>query len=299
MGKNNINQGCNSIDSQTVAYALIGKPVHQSLSPLLYNAAFRHCGLNRCYLAFGVEPDLVRAVIEGVRSLGYGGLNVTSPHKETVLPYLDKVSDEATLVRSVNTIVNRDGLLHGHTTDGPGFCRFLREEAGMEVPAQKVLLVGAGGASRAIAFALAREGAASVTIANRTLSRAQEAAELIGKHTQLKDVRAVPLKENELREELKTASVVINGLAFDEENLIKIFTGFAESGSVPGGSIFADLRYSPGETELMKLFRRAGGQAFNGKGMLLWQAVLAFELFTEDIKDIEVPVDVMRRTINI
>ncbi len=288
------------INSQTTAFALIGKPVHHSLSPLLHNTAFQHCRLNCCYLAFEIEPESVSRAMEGVSALGLGGLNVTSPYKEDVIPYLHEISPEAKLIQSVNTIVNHKGKLFGYSTDGPGFCRFLREDTETGGGAgHSALIIGAGGAARAVAFALAGEGVKAITIANRTVSKAREMANLIRDNTALKNPRAVSLREDVLGQELKKATLVINCLAFDAHALKNILSGDDTNTNTNTNEkmcTFVDLRYSPENTELMELFRRRGGQAYNGKGMLLWQAVMAFELFTEGV---EAPVEEMRRAINI
>lgn len=307
----------NAINSQTTAYALIGKPVHHSLSPLLHNTAFHYCRLNCCYLAFEVAQDSLQHTLDGVRALGFGGLNVTSPHKEAVIPYLDKVSPKAELIQSVNTIVNRNGKLAGYSTDGPGFCRFLREDtAAGGAEGQNVLMIGAGGAARAVALALAEEGVNALSVANRTVAKARELINLIGDNTKLKNCRAVSLEEDVLRREMEDANLIINCLAFDEGPFKNVLTGYvsgnddrntddnsgsggrnknrADGSRKLSGGTFVDLRYSPEITELMDLFRRGGGQAYNGKGMLLWQAAMAFALFTGGIK---APVDKMRRVI--
>lgn len=287
------NSPLSNIDARTVPYGLIGDPVRHSLSPQLYNSAFDHHRLNCCYLAFEVDAQNLSAAVNGLRALGIGGFNVTAPYKEEIISFLDEVSREATLVRSVNTVVNHRGSLQGYTTDGPGFCRFLKEDCGEDLSTDRVLVIGAGGAARAVAFSLAFEGIQSMVIANRTLSNARELARLLEAETSIAEVQATTLEKVALEKEISAADLVVNSLAFDVPEVLEAIEEVGRNNGLKAG-LLVDLRYNPEVTEMMKNYERQGGRVHNGKGMLFWQAVMAFEHF---FPDLEAPVEVMRRAV--
>ncbi|MEO5656791.1 MAG: shikimate dehydrogenase, partial [Nitrospiria bacterium] len=153
--------------------ALFGDPVAHSRSPQMHNAAFRALKLDYCYVPFAVSPRALRTAVGGIRALGIVGANVTIPHKEVVIPYLDELSEEARLIGAVNTIHHDRGRLVGHNTDARGFLRAFREDTEVSVRGGRFLVLGAGGAARAVVMALALGGAKGVTVANRSSSHAQ------------------------------------------------------------------------------------------------------------------------------
>ena len=180
----------------TAKLGIIGYPIGHSISPVFQQAALDHCGIDASYQAFEVSPDQVGQFIQDLRMPDVMGINVTVPHKEAVVPHLDEVDDWATSAGAVNTIVNRDGRLTGHNTDGSGFLRALREEHGFAPRGHRVLVLGAGGAARGVVLALVREQVAGLIIANRTLDRAERLADLA--RSQGTDCRAIPLAGNDL-----------------------------------------------------------------------------------------------------
>ncbi len=283
------------LDSRTVAFALLGNPVSHSLSPLMYNAAFTYCGLNCCYLAFTVESHSLSSAVDGIRAMGWGGFNVTAPHKEAIIPYLDGISEEAEFIRSVNTVVNREGSLYGYTTDGVGLCRFLQEDSRVFPEKHRVLLLGAGGAARAVAFSLVKRGIKGITIANRNRGKAEDMADMLKKNFPLTDVRVIYLLAESLEKELADNTLIINTLNFDAPPLIEAIISYGEKRANMGKRFMVDLRYNPEKTALMQKFCHYGGEAYNGKGMLWGQAVHAFEYF---IPHMEAPADVMRLALN-
>src|SRR5215475_6106129 len=160
-----------SLDGQTMLYGIFGYPIGHSLSPLMHNTAFVHYGIQAIYLPFAVQPAHLELAVKSIAALQMGGVNVTIPHKQAVLAWLDELSPEARLIGAVNTIHLRDGSLHGYNTDGVGFLR-AHEEAGSEdVAGRTVLLLGAGGAARAIAVQLCLAGIRRLYVANRTMAR--------------------------------------------------------------------------------------------------------------------------------
>ncbi len=278
------------VDAKTRLYMLFGNPVSHSLSPALHNAGFQALNLNCIYLACPVEPDMVGAAVSGIKALAAGGANVTSPHKEAVIKHLDEISAEAEALNSVNTIINRDGSLYGTSTDGTGFIKALQEwEPGAE-KARPALIVGAGGAARAAAHALAVDGGGSIYIANRSPGKARAAAGMLRRWASIERCVAVDLEEAALERALAECRLVVYCLPHDAPELINALGG---TGRSQAGKMFYDLRYSPERTAVMEAFEQAGGRAANGLAMLFWQAVYAFELFTGR----QAPVEDMRRAI--
>ena len=173
-----------TIDSHTILYGVFGDPIRHSRSPIMLNRAFQEAGINAVYAAFHVRPEELGDAVRGIRALGYRGINVTIPHKVEVMQYLDEIDEGARIVGAVNTIVNEAGKLIGYNTDGIGYVRSLKEETGIELKGKSVLLLGAGGAARGVAYALAKEGAGRIYIANRTKERALELADTISAFTE-------------------------------------------------------------------------------------------------------------------
>ncbi|HEU0021332.1 MAG TPA: shikimate dehydrogenase, partial [Dehalococcoidia bacterium] len=157
----------------TSVLGIIGFPIGHSISPVFQQAALDHCGIDATYRAWEVSPDQAGDFVTGLRRAEVLGINVTVPHKEGVIPYLDEVDDWAAEAGAVNTIVNREGRLIGHNTDGYGFLRALREGGGFQPQGRRVLILGAGGAARGVVLALVREGISRLLVANRTLPRAE------------------------------------------------------------------------------------------------------------------------------
>lgn len=262
----------------------MGFPVEHSLSPAMHNAAFRRLGLDYCYVAFSVRPDGLEDAIRGVRALGLRGVNVTVPHKERVVPLLDEVDDEAALIGAVNTVVNDQGVLRGFNTDGRGFMQSLAE-AGIAAAGKRALLIGAGGAARAVGASLCRE-ASEVILYNRDRARAAS----------LRD-RLSALKGN--------VSVVDGSALADGAFLssVDIIINATPLGLSPGDPLplepsllsarhaVCDLLYK--ETPLLRAAAQQGCRTLDGRGMLLWQGAYAFELWTGT----QPPVEVMRETL--
>ena len=254
---------------------IIGNPVAHSLSPIMHNEAFRHQRMNCVYSAFPVAPEDLRAAIEGVRALGFLGVNVTIPHKEAVLEYLDEVAPTARQVGAVNTIVNRSGRLIGYNTDGWGFISSL-EEAGVKPAGRPAVVLGAGGAARAVAVHLALAGVRSLTITNRTLSRAEALAEAVRKVAPELPIRAVQAQSQAERQALTEDGLVVNctSLGMHPETG---GTPVAEINLLPQNAVVYDTVYVPEETRLLKEARMRGLTAIGGLGMLVHQGACAWE----------------------
>lgn len=278
------------ISARTRLYALIGDPVDQSLSPAMHNACFRALRLNSVYLALRVAREGLADAIKGARALGVAGFNITHPHKVEAVPLLDELDPTAKLVGAVNTVKNVGGKLVGYNTDGEGALRALEQEIG-KLEGKRVLLLGAGGAARAIAFALARAGA-RLTIANRTPSRAEE---LVNSIRQALGVEAerVGLRRRELSPQVNQAEVLINATSVGmRPNLGQTLV---TANMMHPELVVNDIVYRPLWTRLLREAQRAGARVITGLGMLVHQAALAFEIWTGRKPPIRLMIDAARR----
>ena len=258
--------------------AVIGSPVRHSLSPAMHNAAFRELDLDWVYVAFEVAPDSLAAAFAGARALGIGGLSVTIPHKAAALAAVDEATATAAAVGAVNTVVPRaDGSLLGDNTDGTGFLASLADE-GFDPCGRICAVLGAGGAARAVVYALAGAGAARVIVINRTRERSESAAGLAGAAGQVGTAA-----------DLDQAELVVNATPL----------GLAGSGGegLPidprlhgPAQLLVDLVPNPATTPLMRRALESGARVAGGLGMLVHQGAAAFQLWTGR----PAPVEVMR-----
>jgi shikimate dehydrogenase len=275
-----------NIDAQTQFCGVIGNPVGHSLSPAIHNAAFRKLGLNFVYLAWQV--DRIGDAIKGLRALGnFRGASVTIPHKVATMPFLDHVDMTAQRIGAINTIVAEKGELTGYNTDAMGALRALKE-GGVELTGRHIVIVGSGGAARAIAFALAGEsGAKQLTLLGIDDLERTNLVRDICSHASL-TVKDFRLDETALRRILPHVHVVIHCTPVG-------MSPNTDATCVPSSLLHADLSvmdivYNPLETRLLKDAKRAGCRVISGVEMFLNQAVAQFELWTNQ----PAPVDVMR-----
>lgn len=286
------------ICGSTRIVGVFGHPVTHSLSPAMHNAAFAALDLPFVYVAFPVAPDALGPALRSLAALGIVGVNLTIPHKERALEWMDSITDEARLVGAVNTVHCIGGQLIGDNTDGHGFFQPLAE-AGVDVSGQTVVVLGAGGAARAVAHRLAREGA-NVVLANRTRERAER---LAGEITSLSDVThkaavcVVPWNEVaddnvELADALRTARVLVNttrvGMFPDDHALPPL----PLSALAPPTLVY-DLVYNPVETRLLLEARRRGCATLTGVKMLVYQGAAAFQRWC----GVWPPTDVMEQAV--
>lgn len=281
------------IKATTRVYGIFGHPVSQSLSPPMHNAAFRHLGLDCVYLAFDVNPGSVTQAVESIKTLGLSGINVTIPHKQSVMDGLDEIAPEASMVGAVNTIVNEGGRLRGCNTDVSGVLRALRCELEFSPRDRNVFIVGAGGASRAVIVAMCTAGARSVAVVNRTYLRAQELSEEFSPH--FGDIRfsAAPLDDpDRVSELIEQADIVINCSSAGMGDIEPLYLPLD---LLSGNCVVYDLVYKPPVTPLVRDSRALGLRAESGLGMLLYQGVDAFEIWTGE----DAPVEVMREALSV
>lgn len=258
-------------DSHTRLLGLIGDPVEHSLSPCLHSFLLERAGLNYRYLAFRVSRDALGDALAGMRALGIRGLNVTIPHKEAVVPLLDRLSPEADAIGAVNVIVNEDGVLVGTNTDTWGFLRPL-ESRGIVVQGKRAVVVGAGGAAAAVAYALLSSGA-EVAIVNRTPERARELARRLSRFG---PVGAAPMEA--MPGLVREAGLLVNATP------VGMWPHTGDSPVPPSllreGLAIYDLVYNPPETRLLGEARARGCTVIGGLEMLVWQGVRALEIWT-------------------
>ena len=268
------------ITGHTRSAGVIGWPVRHSLSPTIFNAAFAASGLDWAYLAFEVPEGAAGAALAGVRALGVEGLSVTMPHKAAVLAGLDRLSPAAEALGAVNCIVRRGDELHGSNTDGAGFVDALRIDEGIEVSEASFVVVGAGGAARAVVQALAAAGAGSVTVVNRSSGAAERAAGLAG-----------PVGRVGRPEDVAEGSVVVNATPL---GMGVVVGAGGEPEPLPldvdrlgAGQVVVDLIYHPSVTPLLEAARARGLRTVNGLGMLIHQAAHAFRTWTGEEPPLE------------
>lgn len=266
-------------NARTATLGVIGHPVGHSLSPLLHNTLLWRLRLDACYHAFDVEPAQLPRAVEGAAALGFLGLNVTVPHKQGVFRLCDELSDEARILKAVNTLFFRpDGTIFGANTDPYGFRRALTEFL-PNLQAFTALVLGAGGAARSVLLALSELGATTVWIANRTLSRAQRlATELAPQLPGPITLRPIGLEPRELESALKSSSLVVNATSVGMSPNTN-GTPLPEGVSLRPGTAVVDLIYNPFETRLLRQAREAGCKVENGLNMLIFQAVASLEIW--------------------
>ena len=261
-----------------------GHPVAHSRSPRMQNAALAALGLDWAYLAFNVAPEALGAAVQGLRAMNFIGTNCTVPLKEQVGQYLDALDPAAERIGSVNTIVNQGGYLTGYSTDGPGLAWDLERQNMLPGQGGRVLVWGAGGSSRAIAAELAGRGL-QITIANRTVARAEDVAAIAGR-----GALAVGLEGHAYEQAIAEADLLINAttLGMDNAAMPPLPVGLPN-----GAQAIYDIVYSPPETPLLARARAAGCRAVsNGAGMLACQGALALSLWS-GISIERLPLEVM------
>jgi shikimate dehydrogenase len=267
------------ISGKTKIVGIFGHPIEHTLSPLMHNSAFEAMGLDICYVAFDVSPEDLKDAVRAIKALGLLGVNVTIPHKEKVIQLLDTVDEEALFIGAVNTIVHSDGRLYGYNTDGRGFLHSLSEE-GVSFEGKRILIIGAGGAARAISYCLG-EKAASLHLYDIDRAKAERLVNDLNRFQKgvylLDDLRNMGGQD-----------ILINAtpLGWKDDDPLPV-----EPEAISPEMVVCDLVYK--NTRLLKEAKEKGAKAINGSGMLLWQGALAFELWTGK----RPPVELMRKVL--
>ncbi|OLN23425.1 shikimate dehydrogenase [Domibacillus antri] len=259
-------------------YGVIGDPIAHSMSPAMHNDAFLSLGMDAHYQPFLIKREDLPVAIPGMKAIGISGFNVTVPHKTAIMPLLDEVDPLASAIGAVNTVVHENGKLIGYNTDGAGFIRGLHEEYGQPILDKRILIIGAGGAARAIYFTLGQQGAEYVDIANRTLDNAE----------QLKARCPYPVETfiftlEEAEEKLADYDVIIQTTSIGmspkmEESPLQLH-------NIRPDAFLSDIIYNPAETAIMKEAKKRGANVQNGLRMFAYQGALAFEKWTGILAD--------------
>jgi shikimate dehydrogenase len=280
-----------NIKGNTRVYAIFGHPVSHSLSPRMHNAAFEALHLDCVYVPFDVQPKDFETAARAIRAMGISGVNITIPHKESIIFFLDEISPEASLTGAVNTVKNDDGKLTGYNTDVGGFLRSIREDLGFHPRGSTVTVIGAGGAARAVLSALCMNEASEIYIINRTFDKAKKLAAEFKRNFKDTQIYALSLDDKErVEESLNSANLLVNAtsVGMREGDLIEIPLELLS----PRAVVY-DLVYDPRETSLIKRVKEMGRRASGGLSMLLYQGVESFSIWTGT----EAPIEVMRRAI--
>jgi len=280
-----------NIKATTKIYGIFGHPVEQSLSPVMHNAAFSNLNIDCVYVAFDIQPDGLGSATTAIRTLGIKGINVTIPHKERIISFLDGTSPEATLTGAVNTIANDNGKLSGYNTDVGGFLRAIKDDLEINPKGLRVFVLGAGGAARAVVTALCMNEASKIYIVNRTLEKAKSLASEFETHFKNISISGFSLDDLQAVENsLKSADLLVNATSSGMEGIYSIDLNLK---ILPNKSKIYDLVYKPRETILIKKSKQLGLRAAGGISMLLYQGVKSFEIWTGE----KAPVEVMRKSI--
>lgn len=280
------------ITGHTGLTALLGSPVAHSISPMMHNESFRYHNLDYVYLCFDVNEEGLAIAVDGLKKIRIRGFNLTMPNKNKMIEFVDHLSPAGELIGAINTVVNDDGILTGHNTDGVGFMRSL-EDAGHNVIGKTITVLGAGGAATAICAQAALDGVKCIHIFARTTSRFwNRTAEFVKKINEMTNCQAI-LHDNDdkeaLRQALEESALLVNassvGMAPNTDaSLIEDPSYFHQ------GLIVYDAIYNPRETKLLRLAREAGCETCNGLYMLLYQGAEAFRIWTGK----EMPVDLIK-----
>lgn len=272
----------NKITGQTRLLALIGSPVGHSGSPAMYNYSFEKLGLDYAYVAFDVKETEVKSALDAMRLFHMRGMNVTMPDKVEAARHMDELSPAAKIIGAVNTIVNEDGKLIGHMTDGEGFVQNLKDH-GVSIVGKKLVVAGGGGAATAIQVQCALDGAKEIVILNKKdafFERTLETAKKIRAAMPECTVNVYDIDDEEImKKEIESADIFVNATIvgmkpLDDQSIIKDLSLLRKD------LVVADIVYNPEETKLLQDAKKAGCTCVGGKGMLVWQGASAFKLYT-------------------
>lgn len=284
------------ITGHTELIGLMAYPIRHSSSPAMHNEAFAYLGLDYAYLAFEVDNDTLEDAVKGLRALKMVGSNVSMPNKTVVHKYLDKLSPAAELCGAVNTIVNENGVLTGHITDGIGYMKALKDN-NIDVIGKKMTIVGSGGAATAIEVQAALDGVAEMSIFNikdKFWENAQETIKKINERTSCKVALYDLADLDKLKEEIADSYLFANATGMGMKPL-EGQTYIPDKSFFRPDLIVTDVVYSPRETAMLKMAKEVGCKTMNGMGMMLFQGAAAFEMWTGK----EMPIEHMKEVLDI
>jgi len=287
-----------NVTGKTKLLGVVGRPLSHSISPELHNTLSNYLGIDAVYMPLRVDEGNLGDAIKGLKVLDFTGFNVTIPYKNDVIKYVDVISEKASLIGAVNTIKNVNSKFYGYNTDVEGFVNSFKEEAGIGFKNKKVVVIGAGGAARAIALGVAYDGAKKITILNRTLSKAAQIAEIISNNiyhckecTQC--IESFELNDSTNGQILQQADIIINTTSLGMyPNINQMpFTFPMEFSS---DQIIYDVIYNPRKTKFMEQAEKKGCKTINGLGMLIYQGIKAYEIWMDRV----VPKEIVKKLSN-
>jgi shikimate dehydrogenase len=284
----------NSFHTNTKLIGLIGHPIKQSYSPFIHNIAAQFNSIDYIYLPFDVVTDNLENALKGVVSLGIGGLNVTVPHKEKIIKYLDELSEEAAMIGAVNTVVNEQGKLKGYNTDINGILESLTEYKDL-ITGSKVCVIGAGGAARAVIYTLIRYfKPEQITIINRTIQRAETLLNYFSEKMRFDNLKTADLFPPDLIETFNSSKLIVNSTPVGmypevDDSPTNLKESFHKD------QLVFDMIYNPTETKLLKLAKNQDASTLGGIKMLVHQAAKSFELWTGE----EPPIEKLSRSLDL
>ena len=263
--------------NQTKLFGILGTPISHTLSPAMHSYIAKQEGIDMAYLPFDVKPDSLGDAMGGLKAMGAKGFNITAPHKIDIMQYLDVVSEDAQRMHSVNTIVNKNGIWHGFNTDGDGFCRSFMLE-GHRIQGKNILLMGAGGAARSLCYALAKNGAKSLTVTSRSMGKIHVIGDMVQKYT---DTAVSDTLDKQGQYDIIINTTPIGMHPYESENPCSFMD------QISADTVCCDLIYRPQKTVFLQEAEAKGASIVNGLGMLVLQGILAFEHFHEMTLDRE------------
>lgn len=262
---------------KTKLLGVIGYPIEHSLSPLMQNAAIKDLKVDYVYLPLEVAPENLKDAIHGLKSFGFVGVNITIPHKQSVINFMNELSEEADMIGAVNTIHIKDGKYYGYNTDAYGFLTSLKEEAQVDLAGKKITIIGAGGVSRAISAACVFSGAKRLVIMDVVIEKAIELCSTLSKFKKGCEIINVMPGENKLEYLIANSDILINStpLGMHKNDPLPVRTEYIAS-----GTFVFDVIYNVGNTPLLKEARKNGCKVLNGLSMLAHQGARSFEIWT-------------------
>lgn len=283
------------VDANTKLYGLIAHPAHHSMSPLIHNTAFNELQINSIYMSFDVAEQTIKPVLDSMRLMKIGGVNLSMPFKRSVVPYLDSLSDSASQLGAVNTIVNEQGQLKGYNTDGQGFINALTNQ-GISAKGKQVLVLGAGGAARAIILALINAGVRHVTVVKRNNSTFEDTKQEL--QSWGSQVKVISFANHDLLIKLmRTAEIIVNGTSIGMAGSRELPLTNTELSELHTGQVVFDAIYFPLITPLLEIANQHGCITMNGTGMLVFQAAAAFKLWTGTAMPVELIMSAVKEEI--
>jgi shikimate dehydrogenase len=284
------------INGKAKIIGIIGKNIENSLSPLIHNQIILKYSLNFCYLPFKVTENDLSQAIQGIRALNIKGVNVTFPYKEKVIEFLDEVEESARRIGAVNTIVNNKGILTGYNTDVIGFKKSLQEDGKFVIKEKKAVILGAGGAARAVVYALLEEEIEEICIFNRTLEKAKKIKQNLSSFSPKSRIIVFPLEGEDLKDKIEKAHLLVNATSLGMPPRV-------DNTPLPDEKLFHpnllvyDLIYHPVRTLFLRQAERAGAKIINGLPMLVYQGIESFYLWTGLKPEGEEVLEIIKRSV--